>query len=294
MRDPLVSVLTPSYGYGRFIEDALRSVQRQAPLRCEHIVQDAESRDETVEVLSRYDGEVDWRSEPDNGQSDALNKALSRANGEWVSWLNADEFYLPQSLPILLRAGIETGADIVYGDAIFVDESGSFVRLVPQHQFSKKVLRWYDPFISSCATLFRREVLGQSPWDTTCRGIMDFDLYLRLTDEGRRFVHVPVPVGIFRVHGARVTAQPGSLFAQERLIVAQRYDLPKESIVPLGRCYHGFLKFIEGAYFRQLRARVFRGSDLRWFLGEHQERAVGALVSRTYRSPDGNENSGPS
>src|SRR6185503_18704046 len=67
-----VSVLTPSYGYQRFIRDAIESVQQQEGVRFEHVVQDAESPDGTVDVLGEYDGRVQWRSEPDAGQSDAL------------------------------------------------------------------------------------------------------------------------------------------------------------------------------------------------------------------------------
>ncbi len=92
-----VSVLTPSLNYGRFVEDALLSVLNQRDISVDHIVQDGGSSDETLEVLSRFDRTIDWSSEPDGGQSQALNHALRRASGRWITWLNADEFYLPGS-----------------------------------------------------------------------------------------------------------------------------------------------------------------------------------------------------
>src|SRR5687768_16684453 len=126
-----VSILTPSYGYGRFISDAIESVLRQDRLTVEHIVQDGGSDDETVEVLKRFDDRIVWASEPDAGQSDALNKALARATGTWIAWLNADEFYLPCSLATLLEHGERTASDVVYGDCLFVDVQGRIERLLP-------------------------------------------------------------------------------------------------------------------------------------------------------------------
>ena len=93
-----VSVLTPSYGYGRFIADGIESVIRQRGVHPQHIVQDAGSDDETLDVLRSFGDRVEWASEHDQGQSDGLNKALSKATGEWVAWLNADEYYLPDGL----------------------------------------------------------------------------------------------------------------------------------------------------------------------------------------------------
>ena len=90
-----------------------------------------------------------WRSEPDEGQSDALNRALARARGRWIAWLNADEFYLPDGLAALGREGDRTGADVVYGDTLFVDGDGRLTRLLPQHRFIAVVLRSYGLFIST-------------------------------------------------------------------------------------------------------------------------------------------------
>ncbi|MDR7551270.1 MAG: glycosyltransferase family 2 protein, partial [Armatimonadota bacterium] len=190
-----ISVLTPSFQYARFLRDAIASTSLQTQVNLEHIVQDGGSTDGTLDVLRMSPPLVRWASEPDNGQSDALNRALARADGEWIAWLNADEFYLPGGLARLREVGEETGADVVYGDCVFVDELGRFLRLVPQHVFSPWILRRFGPFIASCATIFRREALGESPWDVHVERIMDWDLYLRLASEGARFVWVPFPVG---------------------------------------------------------------------------------------------------
>src|SRR5919106_662562 len=96
-----ISVLTPSRGYGRFIADAIESAKQQVGVTVQHVVQDAGSDDGTLDILWSYGDAVDWTSEPDSGQSDALNRALGRATGDWIAWLNADEFYLPDGLRML-------------------------------------------------------------------------------------------------------------------------------------------------------------------------------------------------
>ena len=158
-----ISVLTPSYRYARFILDAIESVVRQDRLTVEHVVQDGTSDDGTVDILKSYDDRIVWMSEPDEGQSDALNRALARANGTWIAWLNADEFYLPGALATLARQAERAGADVVYGDCVFVDANGRIERLLPQHRFSGKILREYGCYIPSNTVLIRRSVLGDAP-----------------------------------------------------------------------------------------------------------------------------------
>jgi glycosyltransferase involved in cell wall biosynthesis len=270
-REPVVdvSVLTPSLNYGRFIEDALQSALHQEGPSVQHIVQDGASTDDTLEVLSRFDPNVGWTSEPDRGQSDALNKALSRATGRWVGWLNADEFYLPGSLARLIRAGEKNGADVVYGDCAFVDESGQLLRLLAQHRFSPRVLSGYGCYISSNSAIFRRSVLGADPWDEELHKMMDWDLFLNLALHDATVLYVPYPVGAFRMHPAQVTASPRDWSSEYDMMIS-RYALA-EDIAHLKRQHkrvrwlHLVQKLVAGSYRRQSRAKALRGRDIRWF-----------------------------
>jgi glycosyltransferase involved in cell wall biosynthesis len=269
-QDPVdVSVLTPSFGYGRFIRDAILSVQAQTGVSVEHIVQDGGSTDETLAVLREFDGVVNWRSEPDHGQSDALNRALSRGNGQWVGWLNADEFYLPGGLARLVASGNESAVDVVYGDAVFVDAEGRFLRLLPAHSPNRLTLRWYGPYVESCAAIVRRSILEEAPWNPDLRRIMDWDLYLRLDARGARFLHVPYPVGAFRVHQDRVTAQPRTVWESHshtfRLHGVGSPAMRRLVLRSAGRAMHRLQKLMSGSYSRQARARELKGTDFRWF-----------------------------
>jgi len=285
-----VSVLTPSHNYGRFIEDALLSVLRQTGASVQHVIQDAASLDDTTEVLSRYQGALDWSSEPDEGQSDALNKALKRASGRWIAWLNADEFYLPGSLSQLVRLGDRSGADVVYGDCVITDEAGKLVRLLPQHRFSARVLKEYGPYISSNSSIFRRSVLDHDPWDTGIRRIMDWDLYMKLLQRGAVFLHVRQAVGAFRVHPAQVTSSSWEQWRSEDSLVSVRHGSPADSaerwrIHKRGRLLHRIHKLLEGSYVREARARSLRGKDLRWFRSSAAYANVRELSQRCYGRP---------
>jgi glycosyltransferase involved in cell wall biosynthesis len=284
-----LSVLTPSLGYARFIQDAIESVRRQEGMVIEHIVQDGGSTDGTVELLRQSDGLI-WKSEPDQGQSDALNKALTLAGGRWIAWLNADEFYVPGGLQALVAEGDRTGADLVYGDTVFVDAGGRLTRLLPQHSFSSFVLRSYGPFISTVSAIFRRSTLGNDPIDPTFRRMMDWDLYLRMDAAGADIAYTPVPVGVFRAHGGRITADERRGFFQrlnkeggfgrEYAILRERYGALRFRRV--GHLLHGLMKLSAASYRRQLAARGFKGADLRWFSSPEAAKQWNVLRARCY------------
>jgi glycosyltransferase involved in cell wall biosynthesis len=257
-----LTVLTPSLAYGRFIEDNILSVAGQEGVSVQHVIQDGGSVDETVNVLRRYNRAVDWISEPDGGQSDALNKALRKARGRWIAWLNADEFYLPGGLAELVRRGDATSADVVYADVVFVDQIGRVARLLPQHPFSALILRTYGCYIPSSGTIFRRSSLPSDPWDVSLKMMMDWDLYLRLAAQGARFEKVNYPVAAFRRHEMQTTAHATD-FADEYAGLFARHGISPESR-RWGPWLHGLYKLSSGAYIRQLRARPFSGLGLLW------------------------------
>jgi glycosyltransferase involved in cell wall biosynthesis len=287
-----LTVVTPSYGYAHYLRDAIESVTEQEGVTVEHVIQDGESPDGTVELLRELDHLVDWVSEPDDGQSDALNRAIQRARGRWVAWLNADEFYVPDGLAALVRDGDRTGADVVYGDTLFSDGEGRLTRLLPQHRFSPFVLRSYGCYISTVSCIVRRSSLGPDPIDAGMRRMMDWDLYLRLLDEGASFRYVPIPVGVFRAHDTRVTATErrgflqrlnrGDGFGREYDMVRERYGAMRAR--RLGHVVHGGMKLTSGAYSRQIRARGLHGSDLRWFGSDDGARQWQQVVHGCYPS----------
>jgi glycosyltransferase involved in cell wall biosynthesis len=271
MADTEISILTPSFGYARFIPDAVESVRAQANVSVEHVIVDGNSSDGTVEFL-RSVPDIIWISEPDSGQSDALNKALALASGPIVGWLNADEFYLKDGLQRVAEIFKDPSVDVVYGDSLHVDEFGQVLRLVANHRFDEEILQYCGCYIPSCSFFVRRRLLDEWSWDVNASRIMDWDLYLQLASRKARFQYSPEPFGAFRVHERRITAEPLPLGAPERARVLARYGLSwtdsRASFLRRrkARIKRVLFKIKERAYRRQRGMRQFAGTDARWWL----------------------------
>jgi glycosyltransferase involved in cell wall biosynthesis len=269
-----ISILTPVRNYLEYLPDALDSVNLQrgsmpGDIEVEHIVMDGASTDGTAEYLaSRTD--LVWHSEPDRGQSDALNKALALATGDWIGWLNADEFYLPNTLRILGEELSSTNADVVYGDYCEVTSDGRFSRAVIGNPFRGSLIRWRGTVIPTCASFIRADVLRRMTFDSDLRFVMDWDLWLGLLASGASFCHVPMLLSAFRLHSGQMTARPDFRGSPEFDRVRERYDLkPMPPIELILRGWHDgqhkLLKVTSGAIRRErLLAREFMGGDLRW------------------------------
>ena len=266
---PLISILMPSYGYGTVIEPAVASALGQSYPHLEVVVQDGGSRDATVPVLKRLsqaDARVKWDSRPDGGQSDALNKALRRAGGEWIGWLNADEFYLPGTIEHVVGVIQDNpGADVVYGDFYETDFDGYRSRLVSQHGLGRRALR-RTCFIPTCTTFIRREILGTDPWDRDCVSMMDWDLFLGLANRGHTFLHTRVPLAGFRIHQGQVTRRPDAQSVEEFRVIRERHGIPTSAIGVgvnewLGRFDHVARKVLNGGYARERRVRGISSTE---------------------------------
>jgi glycosyltransferase involved in cell wall biosynthesis len=271
---PSLSVVTPSYNSAEFIEDALLSVSCQKDLSAQHIVVDGASTDGTVEIIKRHPP-VQWTSEPDRGQSDAINKGFLRATGDLAGWLNADDYYLPGGLRTIASAAEEhPDADIIYGDCVFVDEHGRIVRSKVEHDFDPTVLLYFGCYIPSTSTFFRRRVI-ESGQLLSCdyRVCMDFEYFARLAHAGFRFHYVPRLIAAFRWHGNNVSIRQMARRAEERLLVQRRYgaqsysDSTLRQLATLSRGKRLLRKLWSGNVEREFRLRQMIGRDTRWLNG---------------------------
>ena len=188
MNAPIVSVVTPCLNAADTLPRALASV-REAGLgdAVEHVVVDGGSTDGTVELLERADG-VRWTSEPDSGLSDAMNKGIASARGEFVGWLNADDYYLEGALRRVVGA-LTAAPDALWltGLCLIVDRDGREIRR-PITRYKRFLLRRYgfrslliQNFVAAPATFARRSaVLEAGGFDGRFRYSMDYDMWLRL------------------------------------------------------------------------------------------------------------------
>jgi glycosyltransferase involved in cell wall biosynthesis len=178
---PKISVVTPSFNQGRFIERTIRSVLDQGYPALEYWVFDGGSTDETVAILQRYTDELRWMSEKDRGQSDAVNKGLRASSGEIIGWLNSDDVYYPETLAaVAARFRAEPEIDLVYGAANHIDEADKVIEAYPTEPWSTPRLS-ETYFLCQPAVFLRRSALERWGYlDDTPRYCMDYEYWLRL------------------------------------------------------------------------------------------------------------------
>jgi glycosyltransferase involved in cell wall biosynthesis len=180
---PLVSILTPSYNQGAWIADCLHSVACQTYPNVEHIVCDGGSTDETVELLQNAGPRVRWVSEEDRGQTHALNKAFAMSSGEIIGWINSDDVYFDCGVfdRVVEFFSRHPNVDLVYGQCARIDEDGRVVWVPSAPPFSRRRLKWLS-FIGQPAVFMRRSALGEELLDERFDFSMDWELWLRLSE----------------------------------------------------------------------------------------------------------------
>jgi glycosyltransferase involved in cell wall biosynthesis len=199
----MLSVITPARNMARFLPDTLDSV---AALRTphEHIVVDGASDDGTVELLElRHDPHLHWVSEPDSGQTEAVNKGLRRAKGELIAWLNADDAYLPEAVDrAVAHLERRPGTGAIFGGVNYVDETGRVFRTLVPPKFNWRRYLYLGTWVTTPTIIFRRELLEQAPsLNESYRDAADYDFYLRLL-HGVQVDLIGEPLVNFRYHAA--------------------------------------------------------------------------------------------
>jgi glycosyltransferase involved in cell wall biosynthesis len=214
---PRVSVITPSYNQAPFIEETIRSVLLQGYPDLEYIVIDGGSTDESVEIIKKYEPWLAyWTSEPDRGQSHAINKGLRRGKGQVVAYLNSDDIYLygamQQAVTYIMD---QKEADIVYGDCRIINDESHTVSVWRSHPFDLFVELCQD-FIYQPTVFIKRRVLEVVGYlDEELHYAMDVDYWLRAAMEVK-FAYLPVELAAFRMSEGSKTGTGPLPFAVER------------------------------------------------------------------------------
>ena len=206
-----MSVVTPVLNGARTLGATLDSVRAQTHRLVEHVVVDGGSTDGTLDLL-RARPDVVWLTAADGGMYDALNRGFQRATGQVLASLNADDRYAsPDALGAAVAAlEAHPEADVVYGDFRYVDDDGRTLELVVAPPFDRARLRRTN-FVPPHATFLRRALFHERGFrlDPALRYAGDWEWFLRMSEAGVSFRHVPVVFAEFRRHGGSLTATTG-------------------------------------------------------------------------------------
>lgn len=224
MVKPLVTIVTPSFNQGEFIEATIQSVLDQDYDKVEYIVVDGGSTDETLTILRKYESRLTWISEPDQGQSDAINKGWRMASGDILAWLNSDDMYMPGAV----RAAVDTFLQsphlgMVYGNARIIGRQGELLRDFNPSKFGNLWVKWFGS-LPQPTTFFNADVIKQvGMLDIKLNYSMDHDLFLRVA-QATPIVYLPRFQAIMRYYMGTKTSKNIMKNWQEKIVVLKRYN----------------------------------------------------------------------
>ncbi len=218
---PVVSIITPSFNQARYIEATIQSVLAQDYPRIEYIIVDGASTDGTVDIIKKFEGKggvippntgertsplqnrtiSSWVSEPDKGQTDAINKGFALAKGDILAWINSDDTYELGAVGAAVKFLLEhPNVGMVYGDCNFINESGRVIGKFNSAQTDHRLLQRGYVHIPQQTAFFRADLWKQvGPLDPSFYFAMDYDLWTRLAARSR-IQYVPQTWANFRLH----------------------------------------------------------------------------------------------
>ena len=238
LEQPLITVITPSFQQGKFIEDCLLSVKNQTYKHLEHIVLDACSSDETDAVIKTYLGSYNliYLREKDTGQANAINKGFDMAQGEIVCWLNADDFYinslvLEKVVTIFLFSTLNI--DVVVGDGYYVDTAKKTLYPIFLNRpklASYQFIKHTDPFLQP-STFWKKNPIRL---DENLHYAFDWKFFIDLYKHGFSFYYAREYYSCYRIHDSSKTCLDNARRRKE-IIEVLKYN--QASSLPLGLAY---------------------------------------------------------
>ena len=220
-----VSIVTPSYNQGEFIEETIRSVLLQGYPNLEYIIIDGGSSDATVETIQKYSSSLaSWVSERDRGQTHAINTGFRRATGEILAWLNADDTYAAAAISTAVAAmSTDAGPAFVYADCQQIDEAGRPLVLYKGACDGLESFLLFRACVPQPTTFFRRSLLDEVGYlDESLEYAMDCEFFLRVAAR-HDLRYIPRVLANYRVHSASKTSKAFLASSREHIAAVRNY-----------------------------------------------------------------------
>jgi len=202
-----ISIITPSFNSGNFIEENIISVKNQDYQNIEHLIQDNLSNDKTHSVLNKYK-HLKVFIESDGGQSDALNKLLKNTEGDIIGWLNADDYYSKNIFKEIINIfNNNPNLDAIYGNYNLVNAQNKLLRCIKSLKFYPSFLP-YLCFIPSTTFFCRSSLIKENniQFRKELYYMMDKDFFCQLINKSKNFKKINSTLSNFRVHEISKTA----------------------------------------------------------------------------------------
>lgn len=228
---PRITIVTPSLNQGQFIEETIRSVLLQGYPDLEYMIIDGGSEDGSVDVIKKYAKWLEyWVSEPDHGQSYAINRGLKRSTGALAGWLNSDDIYLPGAFAFVASQSLlHPEFEMIYGDINLVNEKGEFIEEFRSHQIGPKDATRLT-FLPQPSCFWRTRLFLQIGYlNEDYSHIFDIDYWVRISMKHQVFYCAHL-LANFRIHKNAKTQKDERLTALEGLTLNKK--LFKDPSIP--------------------------------------------------------------
>jgi glycosyltransferase involved in cell wall biosynthesis len=229
MSYPKISIITPSYNQGQYLEDTIVSVLGQRYPNLEYFIYDAASTDNSVNIIKKYENELTyWISEKDNGQADAINKGFEKATGEILMWLNSDDILMPNVLSFIAEQYLTNGDGIYYGNCIhFEEKSNGALYAKGSHvayTFDSTSLELAATIIQPSSFWSKKVWLENGSLETGFHFGFDWEWFLRAKKNNIAFYPLYKPISLYRIHEVHKSALGGKKRQEELLKIYKIYN----------------------------------------------------------------------
>lgn len=225
MEYPKITVVTPSYNQGQFLEETIQSVIGQQYPNLEYIIMDGGSTDNSVEIIKKYERHLAfWVSEKDEGQSAAINLAFARSTGDILGWLNSDDMYLPGTLAYVASKLDPGQPEMIFGNCVHIDQEKGIAFGTNVRKYHEQMNLLLTDYIIQPSSFWTRKAMHQAgSLDQSLDFGFDWEWFLRAHKAGVKFVPEDKYLSVYRIHGAHKTGVGGERRLNELASIHKRH-----------------------------------------------------------------------